>query len=469
MILDERAREASVELRRYADDRAAAADFDEVRRRDRQHRLISAMAVVVVAVMALVATVWLGNSSGAPVITQPPTPTTAVVPTTVTSAETTVPTIPTPVGVWDRVGQDVTAPPQSWGELWDVSVVGDRLIVTGSFKDPDFRPDGAIFISEDGVTWSRVGEDDEALTVGVALLYGGVVEGGPGLVAFGGGCVNPDDEDEPCYMLPTLWTSVEGAAWTRVPHDREVFGDAGSIEDAAATQHGIVAVGNILHDPNPQNLFLPAVWISPNGSDWSLAWEGEPGMEPSDDQIYLPSVYAVTVQPNGRLVAVGTRCDDRESCVAAVWTSADGRDWQRVPHDPGIFASESRATDVVMMGVAANETGIVAVGGDGAMGAVWFSPDGLAWSRLVMGDAAEKGPMSAVTTSDGGFVAAGPTFPGVGTVWTSPDGQTWTETEQFGDPITVVSLIEGGPGLIAVGSAPDFNFTGAIWITEDAP
>lgn len=451
MILDERAREASAELRRYATERAAAVDFDQVRRIHRQHRLISGMAVVVIAVIALLTTVWLGGSSGPPVITQPPTPT---------------PTIPTPVDSWNRVGQDVTAPPQSLGELWDVSVVGERLIATGSFKVPDMRADGAIFTSNDGVTWSRVGEDDEALTVGVALLYGGVLEGGPGLVAFGGGCVNPDDKDEPCHMLPTLWTSVEGSAWTRVPHDREVFGDAGSIEDAVSTRHGIVAVGNILHDPNPENLFLPAMWISPNGSDWSLAWEGEPGVEPSDDQIYLPSVYAVTVQPNGRLIAVGTRCDNQEGCVAAVWTSVDGSEWQRAPHDPGVFASESTVTDVVMMGVAANETGVVAVGGDGANGVVWFSPDGLAWSRLAIGDRVGNGPMSAVTAGDREFVAAGPTFPGAGTVWTSADGETWIETEQFGDHVAVVSLIEGGPGLIAVGSAPDFNSTGAIWITE---
>jgi hypothetical protein len=70
------------------------------------------------------------------------------------------------------------------------------------------------------------------------------------------------------------------------------------------------------------------------------------------------------------LVAVGG--DDSEA--AAVWTSADGRQWSRVGHDEAVFGGSDG--QLVMNSVVAGEQALVAVGAVGFIddaAAVWIS------------------------------------------------------------------------------------------------
>jgi len=148
-----------------------------------------------------------------------------------------------------------------------------------------------------------------------------------------------------------VWTSVDGFTWSRVPHDESVFGgvDSQVILDVTVGGPGLVAGGN------------------DGGRGW---W------------------------------------DNNAENNAAVWTSVDGVNWSRVPHDESVFSSGGNP---VMLSVTAGGPGLVAVGADFhpselAETPVWTSPDGVTWTR-VPDDATVRGSMTSVTTGGPGLVA----------------------------------------------------------------
>ena len=146
------------------------------------------------------------------------------------------------------------------------------------------------------------------------------------------------------------------------------------------------------------------------------------------------------------------------------------------------------------MGLAAGESGLVAVGTDGvsfpnpeSSAAVWTSQDGVSWIR-VQGRALRgqgEQAINGVAFGETGFVAAGWEFTGDpsaltfnrdAAVWTSPDGESWERVADpegvFGGPSHEVvvddrgrgserfvvpsfqgmwDVAAGGPGFVAVG------------------
>jgi len=170
------------------------------------------------------------------------------------------------------------------------------------------------------------------------------------------------------------------------------------------------------------------------------------------------------------LVAVGSTPNNRN---AVVWTSVDGFTWLRVPHDEAVFGSAG------INSVAVGGPGLVAVGDinsgvDGEESAVWTSVDGLTWSRHV--GVFEGGDPGVVTAGAAGLVALGGDA-----VWTSVDGITWSRVAhdeavfdlQLGDGNGVMSVVVGGPGLVAVGSeglnsdAPTGRARAVVWTSVD--
>lgn len=290
-----------------------------------------------------------------------------------------------------------------------------------------------------------------------------------------------------------MWTSVDGTAWTRTPYDIEVFGTASLMEDVVVTEHGIVAVGRNEEVDDEALWIRPAVWISPDGIEWARTWEGArmarglPTIGPWDTgalKFVLSPMQAITVGPDGTLVAVGTVVDDSGVGVAAVWTSGDGQTWERVPHDPDVFASSTQM-DVVMLDVAAGESGFVAVGSErdhhgaglwwtgGERPAVWTSPDGTVWERITLDDETfgTTGSISAVAASPTGFVAAGLSSADSGpvTIWTSPDGTRWQAVASFGAGYAS-SVIDAGPAIAVAGGVSDANdFHAAVWVGPPSP
>ena len=167
------------------------------------------------------------------------------------------------------------------------------------------------------------------------------------------------------------------------------------------------------------------------------------------------------------LVAIGSAGN------AVVWTSVDGFTWLRVPHDEAVFGNAG------INSVAVGGPGLVAVGDinsgvDGEESAVWTSVDGLTWSRHV--GVFEGGDPGVVTAGAAGLVALGGDA-----VWTSVDGITWSRVAhdeavfdlQLGDGNGVMSVVVGGPGLVAVGSeglnsdAPTGRARAVVWTSVD--
>ncbi len=288
--------------------------------------------------------------------------------------------------------------------------------------------------------WVRVPGDD-AFDGGEELH--GVTAGGPGLVAVG------SDDD-----VAAVWTSPDGLTWTRVATDDDSFG--GEVNDVVAAGPGLVAVGSDRDGA--------AVWTSPDGLTWTRV--------PHD--LGGGGIHDVTVGGPG-LVAVGGHelyADRPMGAIrAVVWTSPDGLNWTRVPHDDDIFGGVE-GDEVDMTGVTAGGPGLVAVGS-----AVWTSPDGLDWSRVPVDESVFGGVvpggrdegMTSVVAADSGIVAVGSSG-GHAAVWTSPDGLAWSRAPHD-DAVFALESMEhvttGGSRYVAVGGSAGLAPTAGAWTSRD--
>jgi hypothetical protein len=401
-----------------------------IRQRGTRPVWVAAGAALLVLLLVGVPLLIFGSGDG---VVADQTTTTVGSTTSVAPSTTVAPTIVPPmVDAWQRVGESLMAPVV--GTL-DMTVVGSRLFVVGFDPGEDnFRQNGVIFTSDDGVSWVRLAEGDPALNLGAVLMYA-VTDGGPGLVAVGMGCEN---ETEGCTPYATVWTSVDGTSWTRSPEDPAIFGDTttqtSGMVGVADTSHGLIATGAMeywtLDDEGVEELVTihPAVWVSDDGFTWERAWEGAgSAVDPNDYGDVYVNMDSVVEGPDGRLVAVGATLDENGESIATVWTSSDGREWERIEPDNTVFTPGT-----VMLDVALGEHGYVAVGTDGGTdAAIWQSPDGATWTRVeTAAQSFAIGSLGSVAALDSGYVTVGShTFSGATgdwvTLWTSPDGVKW--------------------------------------------
>ena len=300
-----------------------------------------------------------------------------------------------------------------------------------------------------------------------------VAMGGPGLVVGGA-------DDGSYFTDAAVWTSTDGDTWLRVGDDPAVFGDESSADgidgnqviiDLASGSLGVVAVGA---DGKPGD-YDAAVWISADGLVWERVPHDEEVFGGEGDQVMLS-----VVQTENAAVIVGKSGEH-----ATVWVSNDGREWTRALIDgssDGIGSEPSAMSDVALGG-----PGLVAVGGAGfeSRPAVWLSADGTMWSRLPdpLGGGAtgvEDGgltvnPVTLVAAGESGLVAIGPSTAGP-VVWTSIDGFGWHMLDAtFLDAPTathavVEDVVWDGDLLIAVGRFEGFQFWPglvAMWVSVD--
>ena len=89
------------------------------------------------------------------------------------------------------------------------------------------------------LSWSRVPNDEEVFGGDGSQEMVSVTVGGPGLVAVG-------NEESSDGQDAAVWTSPDGISWTRVPNDEEVFGGDGDLfmQSVTVGGPGLVAVGN---------------------------------------------------------------------------------------------------------------------------------------------------------------------------------------------------------------------------------
>jgi hypothetical protein len=173
---------------------------------------------------------------------------------------------------------------------------------------------------------------------------------------------------------------------------------------------------------------------------------------------------------------------------AAWWYSSDGETWQRHDADP-VFADSLlqqivRIPDGLLIVGSANRLDSDCAGGvfgcnPGMALRMWTSPDGRTWDRLPDADLAAFGrvALSEVVSGPAGIVAVGTQAPangaGKGMIWTSPDGRSWEAASQFSAafPGTVpTNVVVTGGTYVAVGyrQAPDGSVAGsAAWYSTD--
>jgi len=338
--------------------------------------------------------------------------------------------------------------------------------------------------SFDSLSWWRVPEY-QAIFGRWRVSMVSVAAAGPGLVAAGSG-------------FSGLWTSLDGITWDRVPYV-EALG-TGEINSVTGGGPGLVAVGSgiwsfdgltwtrrvesglshlfsvvaggpgfvaVGEGPSDEEYWDAdaAVWSSVDGTNWTRV--------PHDELVFggagRQSMSAVTVGGPG-LVAVGAvekgSSEFEEYWDAAVWTSVDGISWVRVRHDEAVFGGDGSQ---MMNSVTAGGPGLVAVGSSEGDAEVWTSPDGVTWTRIRHdGSTFADSHMNSVTTAGPGVVAVGST--GVvrdAAVWTSLDGINWTRVPHnestFGGGY-MSGVTAGGPGLVVVGESGGSR--AAVWVAQ---
>jgi hypothetical protein len=193
----------------------------------------------------------------------------------------------------------------------------------------------------------------------------------------------------------------------------------------------------------------------------------------------LDQVMHRVVAGEDQLIAVGS--DGEEDFLdAAVWTSADGTTWTRVPGDPAIFGGDSEQE---MLGITQTEDGYVIVGEEGPHNdedaAVWVS-DGVVFERVPV-DAAlgGEGPqtMLRALSSEGTVIAVGKDYsPESGTtdagLWKSRDGLRWARANfqpSLGgeDAQLMRTLVEFGDGFVGAGrEQTSEGMDAAVWKSD---
>lgn len=116
---------------------------------------------------------------------------------------------------------------------------------------------GAVWTSPDGKAWTRLPSDpvfEDAKIFGVA-------SNGDSLVAVG----FHQESDNALVGHSVVWTSPDGVTWTRIPQDEELFGNS-VMYDVVHGPGGYVAVGWALPKADPDRSIY---WLSLDGREWT--------------------------------------------------------------------------------------------------------------------------------------------------------------------------------------------------------
>jgi hypothetical protein len=383
----------------------------------------------------------------------------AISTTTSTSTASTIPFVS------DLVVSRVPFDEKTFGDAAMNSVVASSVgfVAVGVSVDGS-RRDGLVWVSPDGLAWSRILEGQDVFhDVGLNAV-----------AVFGEGLVAVGTDDSGTDVDAVVLLSDDGLDWDRVSDDDSVLGGAGDqiMISVASFGGGLVAVGESFTFSQGSEA---AVWTSSDGTRWSrVALAGA---------MFEDSIMIDVTVFGDLLVAVGVTFSDRDP-DAAVWTSTDAINWTRIAQDPSVFGGDG---DQTMTSVASSNGRLVAVGydliglGDAA---VWASTDANIWIRIphdesVFGGGKDGGAeVTSVEAYGGGFVAAGlqQTAGDMDAVmWLSPDGLAWeriiTDPEIFGgrDQQRISSLAVGGKTVVAVGLVGPFgvnlvtDLDGVVW------
>jgi hypothetical protein len=372
--------------------------------------------------------------------------------------------------VWERLDDPAVFGGEGEQRMTDVAAAEGVAVAVGLDRGGG-DSDAAVWYSLDGTTWNRVPHDEAVFGGDGHQQMNAVVAVESGFVAVG----SEGTERDPLglgsvfiYLASfethaAVWHSTDGIRWERVPHV-DAFSEVQTglvMNDVTFDGSGLVAVGGAFHRTAPFATWQwgpsegdvdidvdAAVWRSNDGIAWRRVAAGDEAM--GGDTV--PQWMNAVVAGGPGFVAVGQEgfdflgvdewtpgdeipADGRAHVtenVAAVWTSPDGETWTRAESQPALEHPDGTVTGwATMFDVTTQASGLVAVGrnvGNDEGAAVWLSPDGLSWQRVIPEDAYAWPDMQAVATSPGqrlvavggwsNYVKAG--------AWSSTDnGTTW--------------------------------------------
>lgn len=203
------------------------------------------------------------------------------------------------------------------------------------------------------------------------------------------------------------------------------------------------------------------VWTSPNGRDWQRI--ENPPLPPAGEVHVLRDIVSWA----GGFATVGWHgLQGGEFFETVVWASSDGLSW-----------AEAATLPFLADATTAGGPGLVAGGGILCYGcpeqiAIWTSADGAAWTEAPDPPESENGSIVDVQAASAGLV-------GVGTVggtegfaaaaWTSFDGVAWTRVphEPHLETARMLGVTQGGPGMVAVGTRGNLEIEPAVWTSAD--
>lgn len=295
---------------------------------------------------------------------------------------------------WTRVLGPLFGGPQAQG-IHDLALGGPGIIAVG-FDASGGNVDAAVWASTDGTSWIRVLDpgfnddgDQEIRTI----------------VATDSGFVAAGHDMSGNQVDAAVWVSPDGLQWSRV-FDPALGGFGHQrIYSITVGEHGIVAAGSN-YWPNQFGLFHmdARVWVSPDGITWSFVddpiFEG-PGWQFISAVSASPEGY-VAAGTN----ILGRPGVDND---VAVWVSADGQAWTRVAEETFAVPLVQRVSAMTYGPQGFVAVGYDTTTAGNRIPAVWLSADGTAWAQIEGTAFTEPGHrwMNTVTTGGPGLVAAG--------------------------------------------------------------
>jgi hypothetical protein len=179
-------------------------------------------------------------------------------------------------------------------EMYAVATDGSLIIAVGSDFD-GATSDPAIWLSEDGIAWSRLnfgepGSDWRQMRT---------------IAVFDGLWIASDGGEQDPTAAMNLWRSTDGLEWARVSTDEVVISVSGSmlVHGMSTDREGFVAVGQNLV-PGVRRL---GVWVSADGYVWTQV------PITSDSGPYDSYMTDVALAGARLLVAVGSEVESVES------------------------------------------------------------------------------------------------------------------------------------------------------------
>jgi hypothetical protein len=228
-----------------------------------------------------------------------------------------------------------------------------------------------------GLAWTQVTDPDLASYPNMGEMFG-VIAGGPGAIAWGAHWGPPAADGGRPHLGPKIWTTADGLDWQPASVEGPSDADAanpGEVLDITVGGPGFVAIGTYLR---AEDGYAILVWTSSDGRTWQRV---------PDQPAFAHSRLSQVMRWKGQLLAMGCTLASGVDCGPdAVWFSADATTWEKaslsLPAGLVSVGMVALGTDR-LWGVGADDSGIPAPY-QNAPPMRLTSVDGRTWSAIAL-------------------------------------------------------------------------------------